>query len=90
MYGAVSNAALLAAAGEICRGSMHRDITCGSAWEKEQQQDGRGADKGPKQKTNKCLMLVIPSHAPFQTTQLELKFDSSNNTINIENKLRKT
>lgn len=35
-------------------------------------------------------MLVIPSHAPFQTTQLELKFDSSNNTINVENKLRKT
>lgn len=47
------------------------------------------ADKMPKQKANKCLMLVILSHAPFQTTQLELKFKSSNKNINVEHMLKK-
>lgn len=73
--------------------SMHRDLTCGSARWVGQQWDCREAtveltrcqSKNPT--GAKCWWQ--PSHEPFQTTQLELKFKSPNSNINLENKLRK-
>lgn len=83
--GAVPNTALPAAAGEICGVNAQRHnlwLSTVSGTAVGLQRSHRTADKVPKQKANKCLVLVIPSHAPFHTTHLELKSESSNK-INV-------
>lgn len=89
-YDADSNAALPAAAGEICRVNAETwPVAQHSEWNSSRTEEKpQNSWQGAKSKA-KCLMLVMPSHAPFQTAQLELKFKSSNNNINVDNKMRK-